>query len=178
MQHGFPIIKANSVTESEGQLAEPRPVDSVVVFSESSSLLRISERITWRISTFVLVLAKCRGQAASINTIHSISWALQSSSTRSLARKWWNAPNTADLATLRMDPRLLTTLSIAAAEDLVSVTRSGRVELTERGRELGAMIDADGDLLVEEKALLRDLAPLNDRQVSARLGGVEVVTQV
>ncbi|NYI57747.1 hypothetical protein BKA22_000492 [Cellulomonas soli] len=34
------------------------------------------------------------------------------------------------------------------------------------------MIDSDESLMSQEKALLRDLAPLNDRQVMLRLGGM------
>jgi hypothetical protein len=144
--------------------------DAVVVFSESSSILRVSERFIWRLSLLTLTLSKCRGQAAALGTLHALSWALQSGTTRALARKWWNEPGAADIATLRTDPRLDTTISIAAAEDLVEVTSAGRVELTARGKEFGALIDGDQDLLTEEKMLLRDLAPINDAQVSKRIG--------
>jgi hypothetical protein len=147
-------------------------LDAVVVFSESSSILRVSERFIWRLSLLTLTLSKCRGQAAAVGTLHALSWALQSATTRSLARKWWNEPGTADIATLRTDPRLDTTISIAAAEDLIEVTPRGRVELTERGKEFGALIDGDPALLTEEKMLLRGLAPINDTQVSKRLGGL------
>ncbi|GAA3804033.1 hypothetical protein CSO01_02450 [Cellulomonas soli] len=146
--------------------------DAVVVFSISRAPLRVSERIAWRLSLIVLVLSKCRGQAASAQTLHNLSWALQNSATRALARQWWESPESADLATMRTDPRLATTITIAAAEDLLAIAPSGRVELTDRGREFGAMIDSDESLMSQEKALLRDLAPLNDRQVMLRLGGM------
>ena len=146
-------------------------LDAVVVFSESNSILRVSERFIWRLSLLSLILSKCRGQAAKLSTLHALSWALHSSSTRMLARKWWNEPDTADLATLRTDPRLDTTISIAAAEDLVEVSSSGRIELTGRGKEFGALLDGDKNLMAEEKAFLRDLAPINDTQVSRRIGG-------
>jgi len=146
--------------------------DAVVIFSESRSVLRVSERFVWRLSLLALILSKSRGQAASLRSLHTLSWALQSAATRSLARRWWNQPGTADIATLRTDPRLETTISIATADDLVEVTRNGRIELTERGKEFAALIDSDQDVMQEEKGFLRDLAPINDTQISRRIGGL------
>ena len=157
--------------EGGSGLPEEEAVDPTVVFSESRSILRVGERFTWRICLLALMLAKCRGQAASVGTLHILSWALQTGTTRSLAIKWWRDPGTADIATLRTDPRLDRTIAIAAAEHLVLVTARGRIELTDRGRELGALLDGEQGVMLTEKTFLRDLAPINDSQVSRRLGG-------
>lgn len=177
MQHGFSRLDGDAVSKSGFNPAagtKSAIFDAAVVFAESRSVLRVSERFIWRLSLLTITLSKCRGQAASPSTLHALSWALQSANTRALARKWWKEPGTADLATLRTDPRLSMTISIAAAEDLVEVTSRGRVELTERGREFGALIDSNDHLLSEEKRLLREMAPINDTQVSRRIGGLSL----
>lgn len=180
VQYGLPGARAGTMTESGMEHSHyanaAAALDSIVVFSESRSIRRVSERFTWRLSLLALTLSRCRGQAASVSTLHALSWALQSKSTRALARRWWNEPGTADIATLRTDPRLDTTISIAAAEDLVEVSSTGRIELTERGKELGALIDGDQSVLIEEKTFLRDLVPINDAQVSKRIGGLGVAS--
>lgn len=79
-----------------------------------------------------------------------------------------------DLATVRVDPRLDVTLSLAAAENLVQVTNAKKAALTPRGLELGALIDADLELMRPEKELLRLLAPLNESSILRHMGGAVV----
>ncbi|HET6294177.1 MAG TPA: hypothetical protein VFG33_12405 [Kribbella sp.] len=70
-----------------------------------------------------------------------------------------------------MDPQLETTIRLAAAEQLVELTATGRVHLLERGKELAALIDAESSLLAAEKEALSSIRPLNDRSIAMRMGG-------
>lgn len=141
-----------------------------VVFQPNRSVLRVTERVAWRIGLLVLTLSKFRGQAASIASLNVIGWSMRSAASRALLRSWWDGSRVVDLATTFADPHLEITLSLSAAEDLVVITSQGRGELSDRGREFAALIDADDDLLVPEKEHLRHLAPLNDAVVRRRLG--------
>jgi hypothetical protein len=143
-----------------------------VVFQEHRSVLPAQDRVAWRLSILILTLAKFRGGRAAIHNLHLILWALSARGTRALMLSWWKGLQPVDLATVRFDPGLEITLALAAAEDLVLVGTKGRVELTSRGSEFAALIDADVDLLMPEKEMLRQLSPLNDANVTRHMGGV------
>lgn len=147
-------------------------LDARVRFQANRTVLPASNRVVWRMSLLVLVLGKFRGQTASVGSLHLISWALRGSRTSNMLRSWLTGETVADLVTSRMDPLLETTLRLASAEGLVTMTTNGRVALTERGKELAAVLDGDGDVLASEKSLLRDIAPLNDSSLAKRMGGV------
>lgn len=123
-------------------------------------------------SLLVLILGKFRGQAASVRSLHLISWALRGTRTSHMLRSWLTGQLTPDLVTSRLDPTLDTTLRLAAAEGLITLTKNGRATLTERGMELAAVLDGDESVLATEKGLLSDIRPLNDASIAKRMGGV------
>lgn len=143
-----------------------------VTFQGGRTVVRVSDRVQWRIGLLTLVLSKSHGQRSTMPTLNLLLWAMQSPGTRDLLKRWWFGAEAADLATIRSDPGLDVTLDLAFAEQLVQVNRSGTVHLTERGKEMAALIDADIDLMAPEKALLSDMRPLNERRVRERLGGL------
>ena len=147
------------------------PFDATVEFRGSRDVLPAAHRVTWRISLLALTLGKFRGGAASLGTLHLFMWGSQSSLARSLLVAWLTGRQAPDIVTSRIDPGLDTTVRLAAAEGLVVLTNSGRVELTERGKELAALIDASDELLPVEKEMLRNVSPLNDSSIKSRMGG-------
>lgn len=147
-------------------------LDARVRFQGNRTVLPASNRVVWRMSLLVLTLGKFRGQTASISSLHLISWALRGNRTSNMLRSWLSGQATPDLVTSRMDPLLDTTLRLAAAEGLITLTKSGRASLTARGEELAAVLDANEEVLESEKALLRDISPLNDSSLARRMGGV------
>lgn len=146
-------------------------VDPVVRFQDRRTVLAASNRVTWRLSLLVLVVAKCRGQTASFASLHLLMWGLRSSHANNLLTSWLTGQVVPDLVTSRMDPLLDTTVRLAVAEGLVEVTSTGRVKVLERGKELAALIDADNELLKVEKDTLRAIAPLSDTSLAQRMGG-------
>jgi hypothetical protein len=149
-------------------------INPEVMFQQYRSVLRVNERVAWRIPVLVLVVSKFRGQRASVANLHLMIWAMKSAVTRALISAWWEGRQPADLATIRTDPHLEVTLGLAAAEDLVAIGRTGRVELTERGKEFAALIDGDSELMSIEKDLLRELAPLNESSILRHMGGASI----
>jgi hypothetical protein len=150
-------------------------INPEVKFQQHRSVLRVNERVAWRIPLLVLVVSKFRGQRASVADLHLMIWAMKSAVTRALIFAWWEARQPADLATIRTDPHLEVTLKLAAAEDLIAIgRRNGKVELTERGKEFAALIDSDQELMSLEKDLLRKLTPLNESSILSHMGGASI----
>lgn len=145
--------------------------DAVVVFQDRRTVLLAANRVPWRLSVLVLTVAKCNGQAASIATLHLLMWGLRGRVPRARLLSWLTGTAPADLVSSRLDPQLEITLRLAAAEQLVTVSKTGRVQLAERGKELAALIDANPDLLAAEKALLVEISPLNDASIARRMRG-------
>jgi len=146
-------------------------LDARVRFQGNRTVLPASNRVVWRLSLLVLTLGKFRGQTASISSLHLISWALRGNRTSNMLRAWLTGQHVPDLVTSRIDPLLDTTLRLAAAEGLITLTTNGRASLTDRGKELAAVLDGDAEVLAQEKALLSDIAPLNDSSLAKRMGG-------
>lgn len=145
-----------------------------VTFQGGRTSLPASDRVAWRLSALALVLAKFRANRASIAHLHLLMWAMRTPATRALMVSWWEGRRAVDLATVRVDPRLEVTLSLAAAENLIQMTNAKKVALLPRGLELGALIDADIDLMKPEKELLRLMAPLNESAILRHMGGAVV----
>lgn len=146
-------------------------IDPVVKFQDHRTVLPASTRITWRLSLLALVVAKCRGQTASIPSLHLLMWGLRGRHAAHLLTAWLTGLTVPDLITSRVDPQLETTIRLAAAEGLVQVTTTGRVRLLERGKELSALIDADSEIMSLEKETLRGVAPISDSSLAKRMGG-------
>lgn len=158
------------MSDPENGVAES-PLDASVQFQGFRDVLPAAHRVTWRISLLALTLGKFRGSAASLGTLHLFMWASQSSLARTLLVAWLTGVRAPDVVTSRIDPGLETTVRLAIAEGLAVLTGSGRVELTERGKELAALIDASEGLMAVEKDMLRQVAPLNDNSIRTRMGG-------
>lgn len=149
----------------------PELTTASVIFQDRRTVLPAANRVTWRLSVLVLTIAKFNGQAAAIASLHLVMWGLRGRIPRNRLRSWLTGVAPADLISSRLDPQLETTIRLAAAEQLVTVSGTGRVQLTERGKELAALIDADPNLLTAEKQLLSDIRPLNDASIARRMGG-------
>lgn len=144
---------------------------AAVVFQDRRTVLPAANRVPWRLSVLVLTVAKCNGHASSIATLHLLMWGMRGRVPRSRLTSWLTGAAPADLVSSRLDPQLETTIRLAAAEQLVTVTRTGRVHLTERGKELAALIDTNQELLPAEKKFLAQIAPLSDASITRRMGG-------
>ncbi len=146
-------------------------LDPVVHFQPRPVLLAAADRVVWRLSLLVLILSKFRSQRARVEHLHLMFWALGTSTTRALMASWWKGLRQPDLATVKSEPRLEVTLSLAVAEALVRILANGKAELTPRGKKFAQTLDSSEDVLVQEKELLASLQPLTETAVWQRMGG-------
>ena len=143
------------------------PVDAPVVFRQRPRPLLAEHRVSYRLATVVLVLSRFRSTAASLQSLHLISWAIRTRRSRSMLLAWWGGRRFADTITERLDPALTVTLNLAISHGLVRLLPAGqRLQLTEAGAELARTVDETEELLVTEKAFLTELMPLNDARVA------------
>jgi hypothetical protein len=130
--------------------------------------------VIWRLSLLAVVLGRFRGRQARIQDLHLMFWALRTSTTRNLLASWWSGVRAPDLATVRIEPGLDVTVALAVAEGIATVTTTGKIKLTQKGLAFAQSIDSEGGLMVAEKELLTVLQPLNETEITRRMGGVAV----
>lgn len=129
------------------------------------------ERAAWRVAALALCLAACRGQSATVEQLHVLTWAIRDSeNARRFLAVWTGVPGIP--ASLRAwDSSLDDTLRLAQAADLVQVQPNGRQKLTTMGKSVVAAIRASDDgLMVEEQQLLASLGQITESGMWRRLG--------
>ena len=77
-----------------------------------------------------------------------------------------------DRATVRIDPELNITITLARGLNLVDVLPSKKVALTEMGNALVQELNARDDVLTVEKAYLASLGPLTESRLDKILGAL------
>jgi hypothetical protein len=115
------------------------------------------------LSTFV------RGRAR-LDYLHLLSWALETDGTRELFKTWLSGARSMDRATVRIDPELKVTVTLARGLSLVDIAASKKVALTDLGKAFVAEINGHEGLLATEKAYLRSLGSLNEARLVRTLG--------
>jgi hypothetical protein len=118
--------------------------------------LAADERLAYRLAILLLLLRDCsRGNKSTLKRLHFLDWAVQESD-RAAAVKEMTGLGDLGRTIIRYDPLVDTALRFAAAEKLVTID-AARIELTDSGSAFLKAIDAEADLLSEEKAAMRTL---------------------
>ncbi|MFG1611054.1 hypothetical protein [Actinoplanes sp. NPDC049265] len=127
------------------------------------------ERAAWRVTALALCLAGCRGQSATVEQLHVLSWALRDVSNGARLLEAWDAHD--PTVSLRAwDTALDDTLKLAQAAGLVDAQPNGRRKLTDLGKTLVAAVRNSDDLMIEEQQLLAGLGQISEIAMWRRLG--------
>lgn len=152
--------------------AESPAGEATVVFRRRAKTLEARQRVAYRTSLLVLVLAHFNQRAASVQSLNSIFWATRNSRTRRMFKNWWSGRYSITSNTERSDPGLGVTVRLAVVDGLIVPLRGGeRVKLTEKGGQLAEAILAEPNLMRDERLFLSELGPLSDAAVVRRLSG-------
>lgn len=143
-----------------------------VLFTRRPAYVPVAARLPWRLTLICLVLSRFRNSSARIEHLHLVHWALTTPKTRQQLKVWLDGIRPMDTATVRLDPALGSTLSIAHAEGIVSVLASRKISLTDVGARLVAEIEQQTELLLVEKEYLSSLGPLTEAGLTRQLGAI------
>ena len=114
-----------------------KPLNNVRVrFNNSPVLISVRHRVQWRTAVLCLILSKCHSQRARLGHLHVLNWSLETDGTRELLKVWLSGVRPMDRATVRIDPQLNVTITLARGLNLVDVLSSKKVALTETGKAL------------------------------------------
>jgi hypothetical protein len=155
------------------QLSLPDPNDAGIRFTNSPVLISVRNRVPWRTVIICLILSRFRGHQATLSHLHLLTWSIETDGTRELFEVWLSGARPMDRSTVRIDPELNVTVTLAYGLGLVDVIGSThKMRLTETGEALAAEIDSIDDLLEVEKRYLVDLGPLNESRLQKTLGAL------
>jgi hypothetical protein len=125
-------------------------------------------RPIWRISALVLILEKCRGQRASLRQLHVMNWAIRTGQNRRTFLKAVEGHHDLEHPIVRFEPSLNRAIDFAIGEGLAE--RSGdRILLSDKGKQFATALNRAEDLLVSEKAFLRQIEGKITQQVIDRV---------
>lgn len=147
-------------------------VDARVRFGNSPVLISVRHRVQWRIAVLCLILSKCHSQRARLDHLHLLNWSLETEGTQELLMVWLSGVRPMDRASVRIDPELNITITLARGLNLVDVLSSRKVSLTETGKALARELNARDDVLTVEKAYLANLGPLTESRLGMILGAL------
>ena len=151
----------------EEAVDEPR-----VRFTNSPVLISVRNHVQWRTAVLCLILSKCHSRRARLDHLHLLNWSLETEGTRELLRVWLSGARPMDRATVRVDPELNVTITLARGMDLVDVVSSKKIALTETGSALVRELNECDDVLTVEKAYLSSLGQLTESRLEKTLGAL------
>jgi hypothetical protein len=146
--------------------------DVRVRFSDSPILISVRNRVPWRTVIMCLILSRFRQAQAAVQHLHVVTWSIETDGTRELFKLWLSGARPMDRSTVRIDPELNVTVTLAYGLDLVTITGTRKVALTDDGKALAAEIDAHGEMLRVEKGYLDSLGQLNESRLQSILGAL------
>ena len=148
---------------------EELPSGVSFLFKRRPSPLPGDLRPTWRVSLLLLMLLYSRGQKASLQKLHVLSWALHSEETRELLVKYADGEISKDEIIPRIEPSLNRAISFATAEKLVIVEAGKNLKLEPKGAAAARELEA-ADVFSAEKGFLQRIKPfLTEQNVKALL---------
>jgi hypothetical protein len=128
-------------------------LDRQFVFSDRPRSVPGDMRAVWRIPVILLLVRSCRGEKATHEQLHVLSWALRASEGPGTLLQFVDGQLRPEQAVVRFEPAL--DRGISLAEGFGLLTRQGRYwSLSGSGKSLLKMVDLDPDLLVAERAVL------------------------
>lgn len=121
---------------------------------------------TWRLSALVLTLSTFHGSAADADHLNILMHSLRTPTTRSRFIAWWEGALAIGIGAFNLEPSLDTTLRIAHAENLVSISAKGRVKLLEPGLLFARVLSREQDIFTEEKSFLERITPISTAKLN------------
>lgn len=130
-------------------------------------------RIAWRVALIIVMLGSSRANRASLAKLHIINHAIRSGQQDRL-KKMLSSSHTAVPWNLRVEPAFARAVDFVVGEKLAIWTKAtGRaaLQLTKNGVDAAAAVMGIEDALIEERAIVADLAKLiTETGVGALLG--------
>jgi hypothetical protein len=129
------------------------------------------ERAAWRVTVLSLCLAGCRGQSATVEQLHVLTWALRDDQNGVKLLDAWQANADRPSSLRAWDTSLDDTLKLAQAAGLIDAQPNGRRKLTDLGKSLVAAVrSSDEEFMVQEQRLLASLGQVTESAMWRRLG--------
>ncbi|MGW1322034.1 hypothetical protein ACWD64_05865 [Streptomyces antibioticus] len=94
---------------------------------------------------------------------------LRTPTTRSRFIAWWEGSFAAGIGSFNLEPSLDTTIRLAHAEGLVSISDKGRVKLLDAGTQFSRALARKEDVLTEEKSFLDSIVPISAAKLNRAL---------
>jgi hypothetical protein len=158
---------------SVSQLSHSDPNNAAIEFTNNPVLISVRNRVPWRTAMICLILSRFRGHQATMSHLHILTWSVDTDGTRALFKVWLSGARPMDRSTVRIDPDLNVTVTLAYGLGLIDVIGSThKVKLTEKGEALVDEIDANEELLAVEKHYLAELGSLNESRLQKTLGAL------
>lgn len=115
-------------------------------------------RMSWGIGILLLSLLYSHGKRGSFEKLQFLAHAVRIQEGRDDVRAMLRGDlRTSDIS-VRVEPWLNRAVAFAHGLKLVTVSKGKSVSLTDKGREVAGAIDANGDVFVEERAFLAEVA--------------------
>lgn len=128
-----------------------------ITFSKKPISLPVDYRPAYKIAQICLILKyACVGEKSSLLKLHLISWAFKSIENRQTILTFITDPKNSDLSVWGIEPTLNRALHIAVADGFCSY-KNANYNLENRGLEFTNKIEQDGDILIDEIALLKQI---------------------
>ena len=128
-----------------------------ITFSKKPISIPVDYRPAYKIVQICLILKYvCVGEKSSLLKFHLISWAFKSIANRQILLTFITDPTNSELSVWGIEPTLNRALHIAVADNFCSY-KNGNYKLESKGLEFAKKIENDGDTLLDEIALLKQI---------------------
>ncbi len=128
-----------------------------ITFAKKPISLPADYRPAYKIAQICLILKyACIGEKSSLLKFHLISWAFKSIENRQTLLSFISNPKSSDLSVWGIEPTLNRALHIAVADKFCSY-ENANYQLENKGLEFTKKIEDDGDILIDEIALLKQI---------------------
>lgn len=155
-----------SPTRRRGKL----PVGAMEV-SASPLPLAGKDRAAWQVAGLLLCLAACRGNSATVEQLHVLTWAIRDRRNEERLYAVWQRMPGAPRVLRAWDPLLEDSLRLARAAGLINLSSTGRQVLSDSGdRVVRAIRSSPEPPLQEEQMALARLGRISESSMWARLG--------
>lgn len=155
--------------QSDSSINSPEINQQPIIFRSRPRPVPPTSSTTWRIAALVLTLSKFHGSAADADHVNIVMHALRTPTTRSRFVAWWKGSFAVGIGAFNLEPSLDTTIRLAHAEGLVSVSAKGRIKLLEPGMLFSRILARQDDLLTEEKEFLDEIVPISTAKLNRAL---------
>lgn len=136
-----------------------------------------TSRAGWRVTALVLILGSCRGSSATIEQLNCLLWAISDRASAELFLSTWQSSDPQKTPLRKFFPPLDDALKIAHSDGLVEQKGKVRCGLTSLGQRYLFLLNADIELLEEEKRFLAPLRPISTSGMWDRLGVIKAASR-